>query len=269
MTKEQEKAIEMLESLVVPISAESAMDMAIDALKFDIDKYCDEHFYVLVEKDVWEDAKKALEQNYDCEECEREFKDKRLKQMCKDCSHAEMYSTTSMKCTVKDEIVLNDGRCNSFEPNVKQPCEDEMVSKGVLEQVMWERDIAIEQLHELGYELGQKIEPCKDTVNRDAVKEMICAEFVNPQDGMQEWRNAVNDVVENILHKAEQLPSVTPTQETAKWIDVRVGKIFSSRDYKCSKCGNILDFNGVNCGRGDANYCPVCGKKMVGYIEGK
>ena len=32
------------------------------------------------------------------------------------------------------------------------------VSRGVFEQVMWERDIAIEQLNELGYELGQKIE---------------------------------------------------------------------------------------------------------------
>jgi hypothetical protein len=30
-------------------------------------------------------------------------------------------------------------------------------SVGVLKQIMWERDIAIEQLHELGYEFGQKI----------------------------------------------------------------------------------------------------------------
>jgi len=36
---------------------------------------------------------------------------------------------------------------------------DDTVSRGVFEQVMRERDIAIEQLHELGYELGQKIEP--------------------------------------------------------------------------------------------------------------
>jgi len=46
-------------------------------------------------------------------------------------------------------------------------------------------------------------EPCNDAISRDAVCKMICAEFVNPQDGMQEWRNAVNDVVENILHKAQ------------------------------------------------------------------
>lgn len=38
-------------------------------------------------------------------------------------------------------------------------CND-TVSRGVFEQVMWERDTAIEQLRELGYELGQKIEKC-------------------------------------------------------------------------------------------------------------
>lgn len=34
-----------------------------------------------------------------------------------------------------------------------------LVSLGVYKQVAWERDIAIQQLHELGYEFGQKIEP--------------------------------------------------------------------------------------------------------------
>lgn len=42
----------------------------------------------------------------------------------------------------------------------------------------------------------------------------------------------------------------------ARWIDQR-HKIF-----KCSKCGNFLDFRGVNAGRGAANYCPNCGAKM-------
>ena len=34
---------------------------------------------------------------------------------------------------------------------------DKYVSKAVLEQVMWERDIAIEQLKELGYGFGEKV----------------------------------------------------------------------------------------------------------------
>ena len=32
--------------------------------------------------------------------------------------------------------------------------------------------------------------------------------------------------------------------------------------FKCSNCGNYLDFRGVNAGRGGANYCPNCGTKM-------
>ena len=34
-----------------------------------------------------------------------------------------------------------------------------LISLDVYKQVAWERDIAIQQLHELGYEFGQKIEP--------------------------------------------------------------------------------------------------------------
>lgn len=56
---------------------------------------------------------------------------------------------------------------------------------------------------------GGKIKPT-DAVSREAVKELVVKEFVNPQDGMEEWRNAVNDVVEEILHNIETMPSVTP-----------------------------------------------------------
>ena len=55
----------------------------------------------------------------------------------------------------------------------------------------------------------------------------------------------------------EQEPSedVQPVVH-AHWID-QGHKIF-----KCSNCGNYLDFRGVNAGRGAANYCPNCGAKM-------
>ena len=36
----------------------------------------------------------------------------------------------------------------------------------------------------------------------------------------------------------------------------------NDRVYKCSICGNLLDFEGVNGGRGDANFCPNCGAVM-------
>lgn len=46
---------------------------------------------------------------------------------------------------------------------------------------------------------------------------------------------------------------------------IQYGKRFPWRfHYKCSECGNYLDFSGVNGGRGKANYCPNCGVKMKG-----
>ena len=36
------------------------------------------------------------------------------------------------------------------------------------------------------------------------------------------------------------------------------------RVYRCDQCGNFLDFDGVNAGRGTANFCPNCGAKMDG-----
>ena len=39
-----------------------AFEMAIEALNFDIDQYCKEHFCVMVDKDLWEKAEKALKQ---------------------------------------------------------------------------------------------------------------------------------------------------------------------------------------------------------------
>ena len=50
---------------------------------------------------------------------------------------------------------------------LEQEPSDDMVSRGVFEQVKWERDVAIEQLKELGYGLGEKprIGHCKECKN--------------------------------------------------------------------------------------------------------
>lgn len=62
--------------------------------------------------------------------------------------------------------------------------------------------------------------------------------------------------------KAVAIQALLQEPKTGHWINAKVGKLFPSNDFKCSECGNILDFDGVNCGRGDANYCPNCGAKM-------
>ncbi len=55
--------------------------------------------------------------------------------------------------------------------------------------------------------------------------------------------------------------------DTAEWIYTidkpRFFATFTAKDVvRCSKCGNTLDMDGVNAGRGQTNFCPNCGKKM-------
>ena len=62
-----------------------------------------------------------------------------------------------------------------------------------------------------------------------------------------------NKGLEDGIKALKALPSAEPERK-GEWIDTTCKHI-----YKCSNCGNFLDFNGVNAGRGDANFCPNCG----------
>lgn len=66
------------------------------------------------------------------------------------------------------------------------------------------------------------------------------------------------------LHKAieriEALQPAEPQREIGKWIELSHGILFHV--YKCDHCGNTIDMNGVNAGRGYAKYCPSCGARM-------
>ena len=84
---------------------------------------------------------------------------------------------------------------------------------------------------------------------------------VRKADGKEVW--------ESVLY-AEQIDNV-PTVDAepfrhGHWISVSQTKFeklfFPQRVFKCSVCGHYLDFDGVNAGRGSANYCPNCGAKM-------
>lgn len=98
-------------------------------------------------------------------------------------------------------------------------------------------------------------ESCEDAVSRKAV-----LDYIKGSEAELGHSTENNLVCEDIM----ALPSVKPKRKYGEWINAKVGKLFPSNDYKCSKCGNILDFNGVNCGRGDANFCPNCGADMRG-----
>lgn len=79
----------------------------------------------------------------------------------------------------------------------------------------------------------------------------------------QAWRDRHGDVHEpeemEEFQKILALPAADVRENRrGKWI--RIG--FFGRAFKCNLCGNILDFDGVNAGRGDANFCPNCGADM-------
>lgn len=68
-----------------------------------------------------------------------------------------------------------------------------------------------------------------------------------------------NKGLEDGIKAIRALPSAEPGAKKGKWIDTTW-----KHTYKCSECGNFLEFHGVNAGRGDANFCPNCGVDMRG-----
>ena len=78
------------------------------------------------------------------------------------------------------------------------------------EQILWERDIAIQQLKDLGYGLGEKPRECDDCVSREAVINTImpyCSDDDGSTENLDDLRNVLDDI--------ESLPSVYP-QNTEK-----------------------------------------------------
>lgn len=66
-------------------------------------------------------------------------------------------------------------------------------------------------------------------------------------------------VYEAVINSIDATPAADVAEvKRGRW--ERVGHW--GRSYRCNQCGNTLDFDGVNVGRGDANYCPNCGARM-------
>lgn len=61
---------------------------------------------------------------------------------------------------------------------VAEEYKDKFVSMGAYKQVAWERDIAIKQLHELGYEFGEKIDGKDINVGNNEYIKMTNAERI-------------------------------------------------------------------------------------------
>lgn len=94
-----------------------------------------------------------------------------------------------------------------------------------------------------------------DYIEREAALEALCADCCTKEcnkELCQDWHNL------SVVPAADVRPVVR-----GKWLNDFCGKgRFSKRIVQCSLCGNFLDLDGVNAGRGDANYCPNCGADM-------
>jgi hypothetical protein len=88
---------------------------------------------------------------------------------------------------------------------LEQQPSDDCVSLGVYKQVARERDVAIEQLKELGYELGEKIRSSVDCVSRQAV-DMLCIRYL---------KTATDEHVA-FYEEFCSLPLVTPAHGTCR-----------------------------------------------------
>ena len=101
--------------------------------------------------------------------------------------------------------------------------------------------------HKLILELLEQ-EPCEDAISRQAVLK-IQANYAEHIGATKFWQ---------MRDDIRALPSVTPQQETGKWIN--------QGDYaECSNCGanSGVQYNGVEPVPFNTRYCHNCGAKMT------
>lgn len=90
-----------------------------------------------------------------------------------------------------------------------------------------------------------------DLISREKLIDWLTSEIIRFKGIYGDLGGAVSGVREMV----KAMPSAETEQKKGKW--VKVGHW--GRSYKCNQCGNYLDFDGVNAGRGDVNFCPNCG----------
>ena len=113
-----------------------------------------------------------------------------------------------------------------------------------------------------------------DLISRNYVESIVKAEFVDLQDGTDEWRTYVNETCENILNKVHNAPTVdikdiyqegrcdghlegytkaiNEERPQGKW------ERRTMNDYRCSNCHYKVD----SVERLVYKFCPKCGTAM-------
>lgn len=116
------------------------------------------------------------------------------------------------------------------------------------EKAQWERDVAVEQLEQLGYSLGEKIRISDDCISRESVNTLVdeLARAISDERCCISRGRSTATIMQDIL----DLSSVTPKPNTGHWI--KMGEGFTP--YECSECVAV-EFK-------KSKYCPRCGSKM-------
>ena len=85
---------------------------------------------------------------------------------------------------------------------------------------------------------------------------------IKPDEYVSAFGEAAVQVIGLIEEFVKEMPTIETEQRRGRWIALEGW--FNKSIVKCSVCGNTLDMDGVNAGRGDANFCPKCGARMDG-----
>lgn len=87
--------------------------------------------------------------------------------------------------------------CSALEPDEKE----QMVSRAVFEQVMWERDIALKQLAEIGKGLGEKMDDVATVVHGRWIGAPLCGNDNCRCSGCGSWHNIHANLRGEIMQK--------------------------------------------------------------------
>ena len=110
-------------------------------------------------------------------------------------------------------------------------------------QVVKERDIAIGQLNELGYSLGEKIRYCEDCVSREAVNELFDSEIKVYEERIETRKGSnYHDEAERIKEFRSRIANAEYWQDKIKELPSVVPKSVTVTDFadKCRKCGKLM-----------------------------
>lgn len=130
-------------------------------------------------------------------------------------------------CSLKEALAYDDGLCNLAKMVFDMDAE-EVVPKAAYDQVRWERDVCLEQLHSIGKELGEKM------------------------DDVREVRRGIWETV--------------MMSEATGWDLTLTGGRDAICEYRCSVCkkpAKVDEFGEVIL----SNFCPECGADLRGVED--